>query len=176
MEFKGDPRNHTNKHEKSQSLFVTVRVDSCDFVDRFINYRERQLRTVPDKCETQSSCLSRYLPFTSNCPVKRMSSDPEPIITLKVPGSITKCICRSHSPRSSRVSTNETVLVSPAFNWIRSKPLRFFSYVVTLVTSSRIYNWTTSSPAREPVLVTLQVIVTFGALADAACGSTFKSL
>src|SRR5205807_2381001 len=57
-----------------------------------------------------------YLPAaTSKLPVSRISSEPEPIITLNFPGSTTKCICRSQRARSWGFKIKVTVLVSPGW-------------------------------------------------------------
>src|SRR5690242_15801472 len=74
----------------------------------------------------------------SNSPVKRISSELDPTMTRKTPGSSTKCILRSHNDRSDGVSVKLTVFFSPGCSEIRSKPRRFFSYVVTLLTISRV--------------------------------------
>src|SRR5262249_60674333 len=49
---------------------------------------------------------------------------------------------------------NVTVLFSPAARVIRWKPFSSITGRVTRLTSARRYNWTTSSPARDPVFVT----------------------
>src|SRR5260370_13410969 len=86
--------------------------------------------------------------------VSARSTELPPAMILKVPGSTTRCISRFKNDSSSGPSVNSTVLVSPALSVIRRKPRSSLIGRVTELISSRMYIWTTSSPATLLALVT----------------------